>query len=69
MSRLPRTVFYFFIIAFILCTSAWAADKKPVFIFTSVEEGRSLLTARDEFIENMSPLDRSIRMRSEKPVS
>jgi len=69
MSRLPKTIFCIFIAGFILCTSAWAADKKPVFIFASAEEGRSLLTARDEFIENMSPLDRSIRMRSEKPVS
>jgi hypothetical protein len=58
----------FFVVVF-LSTSAGAADKQPVFIFASEEEGRSILTARDDFIENMSPLDRAIRMRSEKPVS
>ncbi len=64
-----QKVFFVFLAVFFLCTAAFAADKKPVFIFASEEEGRSILTARDEFIENMSPLDRAIRMRSEKPVS
>lgn len=70
MSRFQQAIFGTLICCFMLCTSAWAANEKqkPVFIFASEEEGRSLLTARDAFIENMSPLDRAIRMRSEKPV-
>lgn len=68
---MPRfqKVFFAFLAVLFLCTAAWAENKKPVFIFASEEEGRTLLTTRDEFIENMSPLDRAIRMRSEKPVS
>lgn len=69
MSRFSKTIISVFIVGFILCTSAWATDKKPVFIFASGQEGRSILTARDEFIENMSPFDRAVRMQSEKPVS
>ncbi|MBP1749004.1 MAG: hypothetical protein H6Q52_1543 [Deltaproteobacteria bacterium] len=69
MSRFKKAIFVAFIVGFFLCTSAWAVDKKPVFIFASEEEGRSILTARDKFIENTSPFDRAVRTRSEKPVS
>ncbi len=51
-----------------LVTGAVAADK-PAFVFATPEEGKGILTTRDEFILNMGPLDRAIRMRSEKPVS
>ncbi len=68
MSLFQRSVFYVCIISLGLCTSAWAVDRKPVFIFASEEEGKTVLTARDDFIDNMSPLDRAVRMRSEKPV-
>jgi len=34
----------------------------------SVEEGRTLLTRRDEFIERLSPFDRSARLKTSEPV-
>ena len=69
MSFFYKAALFAFFVVFFLSASAGAADKQPVFIFASEEEGRSILTARDDFIENMSPLDRAVRMRSEKPVS
>lgn len=69
MSCFTQAIFFAFFAIFIVIAPAWAADKKPVFVFASVEEGKAILTARDDFIQNMSPLDRAIRMRSEKPVS
>lgn len=69
MCRFLRIISFSFAAIFFLCASAGAADKKPVFIFSSEEEGRSILAVRDDFIENTSPLDRAVRMRSENPVS
>jgi hypothetical protein len=69
MSRFSSAIVLTIVAGLFLCASAWAAGKKPVFIFASEEEGRSILTARDDFIQNMSPVDRAVRMRSEKPVS
>ncbi len=37
--------------------------------FASVEEGGQILGSVDEYIERMSPLDRSIRMKTDRPVS
>ena len=47
---------------------ACAADK-PVFILASAGEGRDILTAKDDFIEQLSPFDRSARMKTGKTVS
>lgn len=69
MSRFAHAIFFAILAMFILSSSAWPAQRNPVFIFASEEEGKAVLTARDDFIDNMSPLDRAVRMRSEKPVS
>lgn len=69
MYRFQKIILFAAAAVFFLFASAWAVDKRPVFIFASEEEGRALLTMSDDFIENMSPLDRAIRMRSENPVS
>lgn len=37
--------------------------------FATAEEGREVLTARDDFVERMSPFDRSVRLRSEEKVT
>jgi hypothetical protein len=37
--------------------------------FASQSEGRQILTAKDEFIQRLSPFDRSARMKTEKAVS
>ncbi len=57
----------FFIAAFGL-PGAVAADG-PAFVFASVDEGKAMLMKSDDFIERLSPADRAIRMKSERPVS
>jgi hypothetical protein len=37
--------------------------------FASQSEGRQILTAKDEFIQRLSPFDRSARMKTDKAVS
>jgi hypothetical protein len=37
--------------------------------FASQSEGRQILTAKDEFIQRLSPFDRAARMKTEKAVS
>jgi hypothetical protein len=37
--------------------------------FATVDEGRKVLRARDAFVRSLSPFDRQVRLRSEKPVS
>lgn len=37
--------------------------------FASQSEGRQILTVKDEFIQRLSPFDRSARMKTEKAVS
>ncbi len=50
----------------LLAAPAWA---EPSFKFASASEGRALLSARDEFIEQMTPFDRAFRMRADGEVS
>lgn len=58
--------------AFLLCglisADALAADKLS-FVFATAQEGRQILTAKDTFIEELSPFDRSCRMRTDKDVT
>ncbi|MHB8109476.1 MAG: hypothetical protein ACYDHW_05510 [Syntrophorhabdaceae bacterium] len=63
-----RLILAIFAIIIVFIATAGAAEK-PVFVYASPEEGKAILTARDDFIDYMSPFDRAIRMRSEKPVS
>ena len=39
------------------------------FVFASVEQGQSVLTTRDDFIERMSGFDRAARVKTDQPVS
>lgn len=39
------------------------------FSFAPVEQGRSIVSARDEYVERLGPLERSLKARSELPVS
>lgn len=54
-------------------TPAIAADVpfygETVVHFASVEEGKAVLSAMDEFAKGLNPLERQIRLRSEEPVS
>jgi hypothetical protein len=40
-----------------------------VFSFATVDEGRQILTARDEFVRQMSPFDRSARLKTDADIS
>lgn len=44
-------------------------DGKTVAHFASVDEGRALLTRKDDFIARLSPFDRSARMKVARAVS
>lgn len=43
--------------------------ENSVIVFASVSEGRGILVARDDFIQRLSPFDRSARMKTDKDVS
>lgn len=38
-------------------------------VFATVDEGRKVLTARDEFIRRLSPFDRAARLKTDRDVS
>lgn len=38
-------------------------------VFATVEEGRKILSSRDDFVQRMSPFDRAARMKTAKTVS
>ena len=44
-------------------------DENTLMIFASLEEGKRLLTEQDEFIDQMSPFDRGVRMKTARDVS
>ena len=55
-------------IAAALLTPAFAADSagsRPAFTFATVAQGRSVLMARDDFVERMSPFDRASRLKTD----
>ena len=43
--------------------------NKATIHFASGSEGRKVLTAKDEFVRQMSPFDRSSRLKTDKPVT
>ncbi len=45
------------------------ARAEPSFKFASASEGRALLSVRDEFIEQMNPFDRAVRLRADREIS
>lgn len=51
-----------------LCASADIPLGSAKVHFASQSEGRKILTARDEFIQRLSPFDRSARMKTDKAV-
>lgn len=58
-------------ILFFTCSfiATGASEEKPPFVFATIEEGRNILTTKDEFIEQLSPFDRSCRMRTDGVVT
>jgi hypothetical protein len=43
--------------------------KSTTVTFATVEEGKEILTRRDDFVQRMSPFDRAARMKTDKDVS
>ena len=52
-----------------LCASADVPLGSAKVHFASPSEGRKILTEKDEFIQRLSPFDRSARMKTDKAVS
>ena len=50
---------------------AWAelACAATSFQFATVEQGRAIIGARDDYIQRLSPLERALKAKSELPVS
>jgi hypothetical protein len=44
-------------------------DDRTTIVFATAEEGRRLLTAKDDFIKRMSPFDRAARLKTDRDVS
>lgn len=63
------------IIAIVVCCGAQRARAGIPFVasstvkFATVQEGQAVLGAADSFVKHMSPLDRELRLRSEKKVT
>ncbi len=65
-----------FLFLFLLCTLAAGLSQTQVNLttnctlaFATVEEGQKILTTRDDFIQRLSPFDRSARLKTDKDVS
>ena len=44
-------------------------QQGPTLVFATVDEGKRILMARDEFVRQMSPFDRAILMKTDKEVT
>ena len=57
----------------VLCVESYSvsptAGDKLAITFATVSEGKDILTARDDFIERLSPFDRAARMKTDQDVS
>ncbi len=51
----------------------WAAEIKlgdsTLVAFASVEQGKKILTTRDDFVRGLSPFDRAARMKTDREIS
>src|ERR1700680_4892085 len=45
------------------------SPRRPGLNFTTIEQGRKLLTRRDDFVVRLSPFDRAARMKTDNNVS
>jgi hypothetical protein len=51
-------------------SSTWATTARATtFEFATVEQGRAIIAARDEYMQRLSPLERALKAKSEAPVS
>lgn len=52
-----------------LCRSQITLSDGTTVVFAAVEEGRKVLTARDDFVRRLSPFDRAARVKTDRDVS
>jgi hypothetical protein len=55
--------------AVLLVLGGASQTQGTTFVFATVEEGKKILTARDEFVQALSPFDRAARVKTDKDVS
>ena len=59
-----------FVIGVLVVGFCGAAEAKDIaFGFATPEEGRALLTARDDYVQRLSPFDRSAKLKTDKALS
>lgn len=44
-------------------------EGKTTFVFATIDEGKKILSTKDDFVEGMSPFDRAARLKSDQEVS
>jgi hypothetical protein len=59
----------FSLIAICTCQAQTKINEKANTVFASVQEGKEILTTRDDFIERMSPFDRAARMKTDQVIA
>lgn len=53
----------------LICAWAELACAATSFEFATVEQGRTIIGARDDYVQRLSPLERALKAKSEVPVS
>ena len=60
-------------VALFCCTQSLLAQvqlgPETTVVFASAAEGKKILTERDDFVKELSPFDRSVRMKTDRAVA
>jgi hypothetical protein len=67
--RQPRLFCIYALLLAIWFTGFESAHAATAFEFATVQQGRAIITARDEYVQRLSPLERALKMKSEAAVS
>jgi len=68
---MPRVLNAYLALAILAAPTLARAESStlPVISFASADEGRAVLTARDDFVTRLSPFDRAARLKTNRDVS
>lgn len=69
MNRLLLSLLTFAVLIPVASQAQISLDSGTTITFATAEEGRQVLTNRDDFVRTMSPFDRSARVKTDKDVS
>ncbi|MBL8645473.1 MAG: hypothetical protein JNK21_16185 [Rhodospirillaceae bacterium] len=67
MQRFTKVAFTFALLLAALSANAWGKDL--AFAFATAEEGRAILTARDDYVQRLSPFDRAAKMKTDRDLT